>query len=251
MHIWHVHYSVGSPLSPKAKFESIPSFWYLQHYYQLVFHHSAWYLLAILWGLLYLISCFHLFWKNMLSAMYADWGPPHLNLVMWYIFHLLMPLLCKTWFYKDCDRNCKIPVLDVIWILGTSNQAIYYNLQNIYFSSFIDLGTLIRMSRVEGCDNTNSQFVMIYSWDICTTWNVSKEGGLMTPIFLNAWIWFTCISLMVHICDKKRHLTLYIFRYVHGVLIPIMTAVTFEKNLTKKYECLHRNVRLSIKLIFM
>ena len=26
-------------------------------------------------GLLYLISCFHLFWKKILSAMYADWGP--------------------------------------------------------------------------------------------------------------------------------------------------------------------------------
>ena len=50
----------------------------------------------ILWGLLYLISCFHLFWTNILSAMYADWGPPHLSLVMCYIFHLLIPLLCKS-----------------------------------------------------------------------------------------------------------------------------------------------------------
>ena len=49
-------------------------------------------------------------------------------------------------FYKDCDRNCKNPVLDVIRTLGTSNQAIYYNLINIYFSSFIDLDALIRMS---------------------------------------------------------------------------------------------------------
>ena len=39
--------------------------------------------------------------------MYADWGPPHLSLVVCYIFHLLIPLLCKTWFYKDCNRNCK------------------------------------------------------------------------------------------------------------------------------------------------
>ena len=51
-------------------------------YYQLVFHHSVWYLLTIPWGLLYLISCFDLFWKNILSAVYADWGPPHLNLVV-------------------------------------------------------------------------------------------------------------------------------------------------------------------------
>ena len=29
--------------------------------------------------------------------MYADWGPPHLTLVVCYIFHLLMPILCKTW----------------------------------------------------------------------------------------------------------------------------------------------------------
>ena len=48
-------------------------------------------------GLLYLTSCFHLFRKNILSAMYMDWGPPHLSLVC-YIFHLLTPLLCKTWF---------------------------------------------------------------------------------------------------------------------------------------------------------
>ena len=39
----------------------------------------------------------HLFWKNILSAMYADWGPPHLTLVVCYIFHLLIPILCKTW----------------------------------------------------------------------------------------------------------------------------------------------------------
>ena len=25
---------------------------------------------------------FHLFWKNILSAKYVDWGPPHLNLVV-------------------------------------------------------------------------------------------------------------------------------------------------------------------------
>ena len=81
-----------------------------------------------------------------LSAMYADWGPPHLSLVVCYIFHLLIPLLCKTWFYKDCNRNCKNPVLDVIRTFGTLNQAIYYNLQNIYFSLLIDLDTLIIMS---------------------------------------------------------------------------------------------------------
>ena len=73
--------------------------------------------------------------------MYADWGPPHLSLVVCYMFHLLIPLLCKTWFYKDCNRSCKNPVLDVT--LGTSNQVIYYNLLNIYFSSLIDLDTFI------------------------------------------------------------------------------------------------------------
>ena len=53
-------------------------------------------------GLLYLTSCFHLFWKNILSAMYVDWGPPHFNLVVCYVFHLLTPLLCKTWFWTWC-----------------------------------------------------------------------------------------------------------------------------------------------------
>ena len=46
----------------------------------------------------------------------------------------------------DCNRNCKNSVLDVIRTLGTSNQDIYYNLLNIYFSSLIDLNTLIIMS---------------------------------------------------------------------------------------------------------
>ena len=77
--------------------------------------------------------------ENILSTMYVDWGPPHLSLVVCYIFHPLIPLLCKTWFSKDCNRNCKNPVLDVIRTLGTSNQAIYYNLLNIYFSLLIDL----------------------------------------------------------------------------------------------------------------
>ena len=61
---------------------------------------------------------------------------------MCYIFHLRIPLPCKTGFYKYCNRNCKNPVLDVIRTLGTSNQAIYYNLQNICFSSLIDSDTL-------------------------------------------------------------------------------------------------------------
>ena len=56
--------------------------------------------------------------------MYADWDPPHLSLVVCYIFHLLIPFLCKTWFCKDCNRNCKNPVHDVVRTLGTSNQAI-------------------------------------------------------------------------------------------------------------------------------
>ena len=97
-------------------------------------------------GLFYLTSCFHLFWKNIFSAMYVDWGPPHLSLVVCYIFHLLTPLLCKIWFYKACNRNCKNPVLDAIRTLGTSNRAIYCNLQNICFSLLIDLVTLIIMS---------------------------------------------------------------------------------------------------------
>ena len=58
-------------------------------------------------GLLYLISCFHLFWENILSVMYADWGSPHLSLVVCYIFPLLIHLLCKTWFYKGSNRNWK------------------------------------------------------------------------------------------------------------------------------------------------
>ena len=44
------------------------------------------------------------------------------------------------------NRNCKNPVLDLIRTLGTSNQAVYCNLQNICFSLLIDLDTLIIMS---------------------------------------------------------------------------------------------------------
>ena len=86
------------------------------------------------------------FCKNILSAMYVDWSPPHLSLVVCYIFHLLTALLCKTWFKKACNRICKNPVLDAMRTLGTSNQAIYCNLQNICFSVLIDLDTLIIMS---------------------------------------------------------------------------------------------------------
>ena len=74
-----------------------------------------------------------------------DWGPPHLNLVVYYIFRLMTPLLCKTWFKKVCNRNCKNPVLDTR-TLGTSNRAIYCNLQNTCFSLLIDLDTLIIIS---------------------------------------------------------------------------------------------------------
>ena len=37
--------------------------------------------------------------------MYADWGPPHLSVVVCYIFHVLIPCLCKTWFYKDLQQK--------------------------------------------------------------------------------------------------------------------------------------------------
>ena len=42
--------------------------------------------------------------------MYADWVTHHLSLVVCYIFHLLIPLLCKTWqglqqkLQKSCSR---------------------------------------------------------------------------------------------------------------------------------------------------
>ena len=125
--------------------------------------------------------------------------------------------------------------LRVWWLLC---DTLRYHMNSKSYATIALLG-----KSMKGCDRKNSQFVMIDIWDICTTWNVSKEGGLMTTTFLNSWIWFTCILLMVHICDKKRYLTLYIFRYVHDALISIMTAVTFEENLKKKCECLQRNVR--------
>ena len=68
--------------------------------------------------------------ENIFSAMYEDSDPPHLCLAVCYILHLLMHLPCKTWYYKECNKN-----LDVIKTLGTSNQTIFYNLQNICFSS--------------------------------------------------------------------------------------------------------------------
>ena len=37
--------------------------------------------------------------------MYADWGPLHLSVVVCYIFHVLIPRLCKTWFYKDLQQK--------------------------------------------------------------------------------------------------------------------------------------------------
>ena len=67
----------------------------------------------------------------------------------------------KTWFYKDCNRNCKNPVLDVIRTLGTSNQAIYYNFLNIYFSWLIDLDTLIIMSL-----KIDAPYLWIRPWDL-------------------------------------------------------------------------------------
>ena len=55
---------------------------------------------------------------------------------------------------------------------------------------------------------------------------------------------------MVNICDKKRHLMLFILPYFRDKRITIMTPVTFDESLTKKCECLHKNVRESMKLIF-
>ena len=81
--------------------------------------------------------------ENILSSMYVDWGPPHLSLVVCYTLHPLIPLPCKTWFYKDYSKNYKN--LDVIRTLGRSNRTIYCNLQNICFFSLIDLDTLTIM----------------------------------------------------------------------------------------------------------
>ena len=43
--------------------------------------------------------------ENISSAMHVDWGPPLLSLVVCYIFHLLIPLPCKIWFCKDCNKK--------------------------------------------------------------------------------------------------------------------------------------------------
>ena len=60
--------------------------------------------------------------------MYVDWVPPHLGLVVCYISHLLIHLPCKTWRYKDYNKNSINLVLNVLRTLGTSNQTIFYNL---------------------------------------------------------------------------------------------------------------------------
>ena len=57
---------------------------------------------------------FSFVWKNVLSAIYVDWGPPDLSLVVCYILHLLIPLRCKTWYCKKCNSHYKNLVLDVI-----------------------------------------------------------------------------------------------------------------------------------------
>ena len=67
---------------------------------------------------------------------------------------------------------------------------------------------------------------------------ISTKGWFDDSNFFNSWISFTGISLMVHFCDKKMRLMLYIFRYFHGSLVPIMTAVTLGENLTKKCVCI-------------
>ena len=58
------------------------------------------------------------------NTTYADWGPPHLSLVVCYIFTNWYLFYANLDFTKDCNRNCKNRVLGVIIILGTSNQAI-------------------------------------------------------------------------------------------------------------------------------
>ena len=47
---------------------------------------------------------------------------------------------------QGLQQKLQNSVLDIIRTLGRSNQAIYYSLLNIYFSSLIDLDTLIIMS---------------------------------------------------------------------------------------------------------
>ena len=100
---------------------------------------------------------------------------------------------------------------------------------------------LLGMS-VKGCDKKVSS-----SWwtlAIFVPPEMSTKRVVWWPhIFFTSWIWFTRISLMVHICDKKMCWMSYLFRYFHEALIPIMTAVTYEENLAKKRECLYRNVR--------
>ena len=71
---------------------------------------------------------------------------PHLSLVVWFILHLLIHSPCKTLYCEACNKNHKNLVLDVRRTFGTSNKTIYYHLQNICFTSYIDLDTLTIMS---------------------------------------------------------------------------------------------------------
>ena len=47
---------------------------------------------------------FSFVWEYILSAMYADWGPPHLSRLVCYIFHLLIPLLLQQKLQISCTR---------------------------------------------------------------------------------------------------------------------------------------------------
>ena len=149
--------------------------------------------------------------------MYVDWGPPHLSLVVCYIFHLLIPLLCKTWFYKDCNRSWKNFVLDVIGTLGSSNQAIYYNLLNIYFSSLINLDILVIMS-----PKIDASYLWILPLDLVPTgyyrslWTVCTFRSLYCIYQLLQKKTFYCSDHRIKefgIIDSKNSSTAYVILY--------------------------------------
>ena len=85
-------------------------------------------------GILYMILFSFMLEKYIVCDVCRLRFPPFQSSSVLLITHIYTPP-CKTWYYKECNKKYKNFVLVGIRTRGTSKQTIFYNLQNICFSS--------------------------------------------------------------------------------------------------------------------
>ena len=180
-------------------------------------------------GLLYLISCFHLFWKNILSAMYADWGPPHLNPIVLFISPTDTPSMqnfilqgLQQKLQKSCSRCNKTWNVESSYILQPPKylllfvnrfRYIYNNVNKDRCSTLMDTTFRLRPLKLNLRATINHPGPSIHSGHYTASINCCKKHSIATITQLGSLQLLKAktppLHMLYYLCSRPE--TIYIY----------------------------------------